>query len=97
MGYWISEDDENTFESKEEMVWYVIENEDTDWDDFWVWLDETYCASDTLGKDEYDFISEFNEWQVDEAPDAEEGESYEYGGYTFDWVEEEEEEEEEEE
>lgn len=96
MGYWISEDDENTFESKEEMVWYVIENDDTDWDGFWNWLDETYNASDTLGKEDYDFMDEFNEWQVDEAPYAEEGETYEYCGYTFDWVEEEEEEEDEE-
>ena len=100
MGYWISEDDEDTFESKEEMVRYVIENEHFDDYYFYEWLNENYNASDILqnNMEEYEYIDEYNDYRVEyEAPDAEEGETYEYDGFTFDWVEEEEEEEEEEE
>ena len=92
MGYWISEDDEDTFESKEEMVEYAINNESYfDYDEFYRWLDDRYCASDILmnNEEEFEYIDEYDEWRIDyDVPDATEGEPYEYGDFVFDWVDE---------
>lgn len=100
-GHW--EYEGKTFEDEQEMAQYVVDNESyIDPLDFERWLDERYDASDIiqmLRETRFcdsvliDLEDDYCEWRVDEAEPAEPGKDYEFGGFTFKWIEDEEEDE----
>lgn len=101
MGHWEYKGKE--FTDEQEMAQYAVDNESyMDPYDFESWLDDHYDASEIvhmMRDAQYcdsvtiELEDDYNEWRVDEAEPAEEGEDYEFGEYTFVWVEDEEEDE----